>query len=150
MKIKITNKIIIFFVLTLIILLSNNFFNFANNLEIIKFEEKINQKNNFKFINSGTMSSACGLSTTYTLNSKNGKYVIFYVRNLCEQPIRISITSINYKNSKILEKGKSDYIYTQLPYFFSKKIKCNSNPANGGKIKFYFEIIQGDNKYYIN
>ncbi len=85
--------------------------------------------------------SGIGFKTTYSLTSRNGKKINFWIKNNSDVSVAISI---NGKNTRILKAGESGHVSVKASYF-TKKYKFTASPTpNGGNINIDYKIAQRD------
>lgn len=92
-------------------------------------------------IASGYLYDATQFTETYRLDRENGANVNFYVENLGNISVEITI---NGGVSKILAPGQSGHISYPVVFFVPEyKFKAVPTP-NGGNISIYYSIAQRD------
>lgn len=87
--------------------------------------------------------SYCGteFQATYSLKSKNGRNVNFWISNKGSVDVKITI---NGSNSRILSPGENGHISASVGYFSSDfEFKAVPSP-NGGTIDIDYNIAQRD------
>lgn len=101
-----------------------------------------------KEIDSGTMSASVGYERTFSLDSKNGKYVYFYIENIGNIENTCIAAEINDSSSHTFNPGDKGYIYTEVVNNLFDKPKDYEFKAvtgkNGGKAEMTFKIVQTD------
>lgn len=96
---------------------------------------------------SGTIKDDSGLDLDKKLNRDNGKYVNFYVENLGNDPVKITI---NGQNSRTLEAGESGHIDMEVTQGLFGGDKTYTFKAvagtNGGTVHINYTIYQRDER----
>lgn len=93
-------------------------------------------------VDSGTYSGT-QFSQTYTLTSRNGKYLNFWVKNNGTNKITITIDGAH---ARTLAAGEQGHISATLG-ILSQSHTCKAvSASNGGTVKIQFRIAQRDNQ----
>lgn len=146
-------------VLMAILMLSPATNAFAVNNEVYEIPISINQENQEYVLENGSFDNSNGgivlynmeiedgyhsggYSDTFSLTSKNGEYVNFWIKNTGDHSIDIQI---NKGSSRTIKPGKSGHVYAEVGYFTSK-YTFKAYPTTSGKIKFDYRIAQRDNQ----
>lgn len=90
---------------------------------------------------SGYLYDATQFTETYKLTYENGRFVNFYVENLGDVSVEITI---NGAGAKTLAPGQSGHISCAVIFLIPEyKFKAVPTP-NGGNISIYYSIAQRD------
>lgn len=107
------------------------------NKELLAEEKKLVVESGFNVSNGTATGSA--FSTDFSLTSRNGKIVYFWVENNGDVEVK---ASINEKVSIYLKPGEMGHIHAKVGYFTSNyKFKIAPTP-NGGEIDIKYDIVQ--------
>lgn len=78
---------------------------------------------------------------SYSLRSKNGKYVNFWIKNNGNSNVCITI---NGKEERTILPGDNGHIYVEVSYFSSTYNFKAVSGTNGGRINIEYSIAQRD------